>query len=120
MFGPHLRYRCRICAAGVNQRSKLHRIFFRPGEPLDITAVRAAIVMWPAGDQGGIFFEIRDVRYENDPGAAGIISVLSQRLIIAQRQLLAHSVVLSLKRGRSTHSQQDPMIGLGLRMKIPT
>ena len=43
----------------------------RPGEPLDISAVRAAIVMWPAGDQGGIFFEIRDVRYENDPGAAG-------------------------------------------------
>ena len=43
----------------------------RPGDPLDISAVQAAIVMWPAGDQGGKFFEIRNIRYENDPGAAG-------------------------------------------------
>lgn len=41
----------------------------RPGEPLDIAAVQAAIVMWPAGDQGGKFFEIRNVRYENDPNS---------------------------------------------------
>jgi len=39
----------------------------RPGEPLDITSVQAALVLWPAGEQGGKFFEIRNARYENDP-----------------------------------------------------
>jgi len=43
----------------------------RPGAQLDISAVQSAIVLWPAEPQQGLFFEIRSVRYENDPGAVG-------------------------------------------------
>lgn len=43
----------------------------RPGSQLDIAAVQSAIVLWPATPQQGLFFEIRSVRYENDPGAVG-------------------------------------------------
>ncbi|MDA8946158.1 glycoside hydrolase family 16 protein [Luminiphilus sp.] len=56
----------------------------RPGDPLDIAAVQAAIVMWPAGSQGGIFFEIREIRYENDPGAAAGLCPLPTAFGVAE------------------------------------
>ena len=67
------------------------------------------------GDQGGIFFEIRDVRYESDPGAAG--DLCPQPTPYGTAAITGSFGGAVIEEGGIYSFPTDPSLGLALRMK---